>query len=813
MGAVNFSDFLRRLARQMEAASLADQSDSQLVERALAASDGAAFEAIVHRYGSLVYRVCWRVLQHRQDTEDSFQATFLVLAQKLQTVRKHASLASWLHGVAQRVAVKARRQSASRRRRESRAPAPEPVPPEDITWRDLRSALDAELGQLPENWRLPLILCYLEGRTQDEAAVQLGWSKSKVRRHLDRGRAALRRRLARRGITAPAALTAVLLSDCLASAALTAGVVTSTVDAAAGVLAGQTLAMVVSAKVAALTEGMVKAMFIAKLKTITSMVSLLGVVAFGGGLLTQPAAVGQQGQASRPAIQNPAPPSTGDERKEDQQPPKRKQGQKQRDPLQDILEAKVMQAAAQVEDAKARLSAAEAAYIQAKAQLKAAETTAKPANATIRGEVLKLQLAELSVSMLVDTDKQVVYLTSGEQKKGDATYRITDKTVVLRGDSTVRMKIGEIRPGDRITIELDKAGSNVQQLRIVHRGGSDVRATDEGAFKTYTIVRLPGQDARVRFPIAVNPGRASEIKRVHLWRSTDEGSNWTRVKNCRLEEVLDGFEVAVTDYEDGTYWFAVVGEDSSGRLQDHEHLQPQVKVRVQTSKGTKRSIEWRTDYGQARKEAAEKEMPLLLFFHGATPTADPAPNPETKGVINERYIPVMLDRESQVGQLMRIGPDPTTVVASFDGTVLETIVGGLDASGLDVLRRLVPLRRPAWVRLGLKLEPVPGAGVAGVEKVVNDFRGGMRVLEVQPDSPAATAKLRKGDILIGLQQWETMDDQSVSFVLAELNKQSLQSCRFVAIRGKQLLTGEFTLPAPLPPLIGQPGGVNAGGHP
>jgi len=162
----------------MAAEMLADHSDRQLVERALAGRDDAAFQAIVHRHGPMVYRVCWRVLQHPQDTEDAFQATFLILAQKLHTVRKHASLASWLHGVAHRSALKPKAQSAARRCREHRASLPDALPPDDVTWRELRLALDVELAQLPDKWRLPLILFYLEGRTQEESASQLGWSKS-----------------------------------------------------------------------------------------------------------------------------------------------------------------------------------------------------------------------------------------------------------------------------------------------------------------------------------------------------------------------------------------------------------------------------------------------------------------------------------------------------------------------------------------------------------------------------------------------------------------------------------------------------------
>src|SRR6516225_2559086 len=175
MATAKLSTFLRRLTRGMVAETMADQSDRELVERFLAGQGEAVFEAIVRRHGPMVYRVCWRVLQHHQDAEDAFQATFLVLAQRLRTVRKHASLASWLHGVAYRVALKAKSAAAIRRRHEQQAPLSETIPPDEVSWVEVRAVLDMALAGLPEKWRLPLVLCYLEGRSQDEAAAHLGW--------------------------------------------------------------------------------------------------------------------------------------------------------------------------------------------------------------------------------------------------------------------------------------------------------------------------------------------------------------------------------------------------------------------------------------------------------------------------------------------------------------------------------------------------------------------------------------------------------------------------------------------------------------
>src|SRR5262245_64653031 len=121
MATGSLNNFLRRLSRGRAAEALQDQSDRQLVERVLAGRDDAVFEAIVRRHGPMVYRVCWRVLRQEQDTEDAFQATFLLLAHKVRTLRKHASLASWLHGVAHRVALKAKALAASRSRHEHQA--------------------------------------------------------------------------------------------------------------------------------------------------------------------------------------------------------------------------------------------------------------------------------------------------------------------------------------------------------------------------------------------------------------------------------------------------------------------------------------------------------------------------------------------------------------------------------------------------------------------------------------------------------------------------------------------------------------------
>jgi RNA polymerase sigma factor (sigma-70 family) len=275
------SEFLRRLRRDLTTESLQDQSDRQLVQRALAGQNETAFQAILQRHGAMVYRVCWRVLQHHQDAEDAFQATFLILAQKLPTLRRQDSLASWLHGVAHRVALKAKARDATRRRHEQQASPSQSLAPDEATWRELCSALDAELGRLPDRWRQPLILCYLEGRTQDEAAAQLDWSKSTLRRSLERARSVLGRRLSRRGIVWPAALSGVMLSDCVAAAVPAIGLITRTVEMTAAVAAGEGATVAFSAESVALAKGVLKTMLLDKLKLASVYILLTTLLGTG----------------------------------------------------------------------------------------------------------------------------------------------------------------------------------------------------------------------------------------------------------------------------------------------------------------------------------------------------------------------------------------------------------------------------------------------------------------------------------------------------------------------------------------------------
>src|SRR5579884_722463 len=189
--------------------TLARLSDRDLLDRLTMGRDDDAFSVVVVRYAKLVFGVCRRRLHDVQDAEDACQATFLVLARRAGSIKKREALGSWLHGVAYRVAEQLRRSIAHRRGRERPVTdMPQPDNTAAISWREVRAVLDEELEQLPTRLRAPLVLCYLQGQTRDEAAQHLGWSEGKLRGRLQRGRQLLRTRLTRRGITLPAALVA-----------------------------------------------------------------------------------------------------------------------------------------------------------------------------------------------------------------------------------------------------------------------------------------------------------------------------------------------------------------------------------------------------------------------------------------------------------------------------------------------------------------------------------------------------------------------------------------------------------------------------
>ncbi len=279
---------IRHIRRLATAKGLPQFSDRELLRRFTVERDEAAFATLVKRHGSMVLQVGMRVLQNRHDAEDIFQATFLVLTRKAASLRWHESVGNWLYQAAYRIARKMKVSASRRVLKESRA-AERPVieDQDNLSWREVEVLLDEELQRLPVKYRVPLVFCYLEGATRDEAAQQLGWSLSTLKRRLERGRELLRVRLIRRGLTFSAALFAPMLTQTTAKAALAPELIQATVRTALQLAAGLPVAGLVSGPVAALVEGGLKSMLVTKLKMATAVLLAGGLVAGAGALARQ----------------------------------------------------------------------------------------------------------------------------------------------------------------------------------------------------------------------------------------------------------------------------------------------------------------------------------------------------------------------------------------------------------------------------------------------------------------------------------------------------------------------------------------------
>jgi RNA polymerase sigma factor (sigma-70 family) len=263
------------------------QADAELLRRFVARREEAAFAALVDRHGPMVLGVCRRVLGDDHEADDAFQATFFVLVRRAAAIRKQTSLASWLHGVALRVAVRARAAVSRRRAHERQGVDMLPdkgegasLPVEPAA--SLRPLLDEELARLPEKYRAPLVLCYLEGKTHAQAAQELGWPTGSMSRRLARGRELLRQRLVQRGVTLSAGLFTAALAQGTAPAALPAALAGTTVRGALLCLAGEAAASV-SPTAAALVKGVLHELFLARLKVVVALALAVGLA--GAGLL------------------------------------------------------------------------------------------------------------------------------------------------------------------------------------------------------------------------------------------------------------------------------------------------------------------------------------------------------------------------------------------------------------------------------------------------------------------------------------------------------------------------------------------------
>jgi RNA polymerase sigma factor (sigma-70 family) len=290
------SDRAKRYADDLEtlfvAGALGGLGDAQLLDRFLEhdrdrKAAEKAFAALMERHGSMVLRVCAGVLGDIHEAQDASQATFLVLAQRARSVRRRSSVASWLHGVALRLAAKVKRAAARRRSHERRGGeimsarrGEQEGPTSAESWEELHE----ELERLPEKYCEPIVLCHLEGLTQEQAARRLGWPIGTVQSRLVRGGDRLRDRLVRRGVTLSAAAFATK-AGATAEATVTAAWVESTARAAVQIAAGRSIAGSVPAAVLLLWQSASRSLLMSRLSMAGVVMATVGVLAAASAAL------------------------------------------------------------------------------------------------------------------------------------------------------------------------------------------------------------------------------------------------------------------------------------------------------------------------------------------------------------------------------------------------------------------------------------------------------------------------------------------------------------------------------------------------
>ncbi len=291
MAGVSSREVLRDLNTLFHCGAAGQRSDAELLESFVAGRDQAAeaaFAALVDRHGAMVLGVCRRVLGNQEAALDAFQATFLVLARKARAIARREQLASWLHGVARRAALDARAHAARHKAREQRVGVKLYTEPTDHTMlNELRTILDDELARLPERHRAPVVLCELEGLSRRDAAARLNISEGTLSSRLARAKARLRERLTKRGFALSAVTLTSILTQDASAVIIPPALADSTIRVATLVAAGSSLTGVASTSVMTLTEGVLKAMLLAKLRYAILGAAALALVSTSVGVLAQ----------------------------------------------------------------------------------------------------------------------------------------------------------------------------------------------------------------------------------------------------------------------------------------------------------------------------------------------------------------------------------------------------------------------------------------------------------------------------------------------------------------------------------------------
>ena len=525
--------------------------DAQLVERYLQRRDELALEMLVWRHGSMVLNVCRRVLRDTHEAEDAFQATFLIFVRKMQAIRKSEVIGSWLYKVAYRVAIRAKARSVCRQT-ENHADldhlpgnAALDDPAQRAAWRDLRPVLDEELNRLPEQYRTPFVLYYLEGMGYPEVAEQLGCPRGTVSSRLTRARGLLRNQLLRRGIGLSSTLLGAALAQQgaqAASAAMTISLANSTMQTILLIASGKTAgAGSASAQAIALAEGVIKVMTMSRASFVAVIGLALGVLGFGSSMAVKqamyaaqasPAASSQHLPAADGAL--PRGTSPGSPVLSKTEPSSLKQPPSPQNELEPQISYKL--------------------FLEWLKQNPNQKTPASAISGADRFARIEERLARL--------EEQVAQLSRNRSGASGQTS----------GDST--------SAGSGRSSSTSGAASGSAMTGTVSNGTQGVATVD----KPLTIA-----SNRFNFFIKIDDEEAARINKVVLYMSGDHGRKWETADAFTPEREAGGFEAShlcrIHVHDDGEYWFKMHVHYALGRAPGPEftiNTTPDLKVVVCT---------------------------------------------------------------------------------------------------------------------------------------------------------------------------------------------------------------------------------------
>jgi RNA polymerase sigma factor (sigma-70 family) len=400
--AQRMSGLLRRLRRCAHAEDAARPSDGQLLGAFIERRDEEAFTRLVERHGPMVLGVCRRVLASVHDAEDAFQATFLVLVRKARAIGRRELVGNWLYGVAYRTALEARAKKLRRMARQKPiADVAGPVAESPLVARELQALLDRELSRLPDKYRVPVVLCDLEGRGRRAVAQQLGVPEGTLSSRLATARKLLSARLSRHGLALGVGVLTAALGRQAPAAGIPPALISSTVGAAMALGAGNAAGVsgVVSANVFALIEGVLKAMFLTKLRIAAAWMVLIGALS-----------IGTAGVAYRVVAGEPQSNPTLGQAVVGQNSP---QGEKDKDPLTKVLK--------ELHEAQAQLKAAQVANEKLRRELETLQEESRQRIAKLEAEskLLRDQLNDVRERFAQDPTRSSSGATPAKGKVKD----------------------------------------------------------------------------------------------------------------------------------------------------------------------------------------------------------------------------------------------------------------------------------------------------------------------------------------------------------------------------------------------------------